>query len=103
MIKDLFDKNLILESERLLLRPIKESDTDDIFEIFSDKEVIKYYDLLPFLTKDDAINQVEVFRKCLSEKTMARWGIELKETGKLIGTCGFFCIFGRKFKGRNGI
>lgn len=36
MVKDLFDKNLSLESDRLLLRPIKESDTDDIFEIFSD-------------------------------------------------------------------
>ena len=35
MIKDLFDKNLILESERLLLRPIKESDTDDIDEVIS--------------------------------------------------------------------
>lgn len=102
MLRDLFDKNLILESERLLLRPIKESDTDDIFEIFSDIEVMKYYDLLPFLTKDDAINQVEVFRKCLSEKTMVRWGIELKETGKLIGTCGFFAFSEESLKAEMG-
>ena len=102
MIKDLFDKNLILESERLLLRPIKKSDTDDIFEIFSDIEVMKYYDLLPFLTKDDAINQVEVFRKCLSEKTMIRWGIELKESGKLIGTCGFFAFSEESLKAEMG-
>lgn len=92
MLRDLFDENLILESERLLLRPIKESDADDIFEIFSDIEVMKYYDLLPFLTINDAINQVDIFRKCLSEKTMIRWGIELKANGKLIGTCGFFAF-----------
>lgn len=102
MIKDLFDKNLILESERLLLRPIKESDADDIFEIFSDKEVMKYYDLLPFSSINDAVNQVEIFRKCLSEKTMMRWGIELKENGKLIGTCGFFAFSEENMKAEMG-
>ena len=102
MIKDLFDKNLILESERLLLRPIKESDADDIFEIFSDKEVMKYYDLLPFSSINDAVNQVGVFRECLSEKTMIRWGIELKESNKLIGTCGFFAFSEESLKAEMG-
>ena len=102
MIKDLFDKNLILESERLLLRPIKESDADDIFEIFSDKEVMKYYDLLPFSSINDAVNQVGIFRECLSEKTMIRWGIELKESNKLIGTCGFFAFSEESLKAEMG-
>ena len=102
MVKDLFDKNLILESDRLLLRPIKESDADDIFEIFSDKEVMRYYDLLPFSSINDAVNQVDIFRKCLSEKTMIRWGIELKESGKLIGTCGFFAFSEESLKAEMG-
>ncbi len=102
MIKDLFDKNLMIESERLLLRPVRESDADDIFEIFSNKEVMKYYDLLPFNSISDATNQVDIFRKCLEEKTMIRWGIELKENKKLIGTCGFFAFSEESLKAEMG-
>lgn len=92
MITDIFEKNMILESERLLLRPLEESDVSDLYEIFSDKLVMKYYDLLPFENISEAQKQIAIFRKCLSEKNMLRWGIILKENKKLMGTCGFFAF-----------
>lgn len=92
MITDIFNKNSILESDRLLLRPLKESDVSDLYEIFSDKVVMQYYDLSPFESISEAEKQVRIFQKCLSEKSMLRWGIELKSNHKLIGTCGFFAF-----------
>ena len=48
MIKKIFDSDLVLESDRLILRPLKNSDAQDLFEVFSDRDVMKYYDVLPF-------------------------------------------------------
>ncbi len=92
MIIVIFEKDIIMESNRLLLRPLEKSDVLDLYEIFSDKLVMKYYDLLPFESISEAEKQINIFRKCLSEKSMLRWGIELKSNHKLIGTCGFFAF-----------
>ncbi|MBQ8120380.1 MAG: GNAT family N-acetyltransferase, partial [Ruminococcus sp.] len=54
MLTDIFEKDINLETPRLKLRPITQDDAQDIFEIFSDKQVMKYYDLLPFETLDRA-------------------------------------------------
>ena len=44
------------------------------------------------LTLEDAIAQVDIFCKSFEDKSMIRWGIELKENKKIIGTCGFFAF-----------
>ena len=92
MLTDIFDKDTNLETPCLKLRPITQDDAQDIFEIFSDKQVMKYYDLLPFESLDRAKEQADFFVKGFEKKQMIRWGIELKESGKLIGTCGFFAF-----------
>ena len=40
MLKDVFEKNIMITTDRLVLRPIVRADVQDIFEIFSDKQVI---------------------------------------------------------------
>lgn len=92
MITDIFKKNMLINTERLLLRPFVQSDAQDIYEIFSDKQVMKYYDLLPFESLERAKQQVEFFTQGFEQKTMLRWGIEYKDNSKLIGTCGFFAF-----------
>ena len=92
MIKKIFDSALVLESDRLILRPLKNSDAEDLFEVFSDRDVMKYYDVLPFNDIKEAEKQVDFFINAMKEKSMLRWGIELKENNKLIGTCGFFAF-----------
>jgi ribosomal-protein-alanine N-acetyltransferase len=90
MLKKIFDKSIMITTDHLVLRPIVRADAEDIFEIFSDRQVMKYYDLLPFETIERAKEQIEFFISGFEQKTMLRWGIELKDSGKLIGTCGFF-------------
>ncbi|MEK3775233.1 GNAT family N-acetyltransferase [Paenibacillus sp. FSL K6-4396] len=43
-----------LETKRLLLREIKQSDSQDIFQIFSSDEVTKFYDVESFTNMKQA-------------------------------------------------
>ncbi len=90
MFTKIFDTDITLETPRLILSLLKGSDAQDIFEVFSDKKVMQFYDLLPFETLDRAKEQIEFFANGYAKKQMIRWGIRFKENGKLIGTCGFF-------------
>lgn len=92
MINDIFDEPLVIECDNIRLRPIREEDADDLYEIFSDDQVMKYYDLMPLKNRDEADSLVRMFIRSLKDRSMVRWGIEEKSSGKLIGTCGFFCI-----------
>ncbi|MBP5174493.1 MAG: GNAT family N-acetyltransferase [Treponema sp.] len=89
MICDFFKKNLVIESPRLILRPISKKDVGDLFQIYSDTEMMQNRALLPFKTIEEAQNLADFFIRGMKEKTMLRWGMELKENGQLIGTCGF--------------
>ena len=92
MITDIFDEPLVLESERLKLRPVTAGDADDLYDIFSDKQVMRYYDRLPITAREEADELAEMFIECMKKRTMIRWGIEERSSGRLIGTCGFFCF-----------
>lgn len=79
----------IIETERLLLSELVDSDVDAIFEIFSDQSVIEYYDVEAFQELAQAQKLVDLFKSRLESKQGIRWGIREKEKRLLIGTCGF--------------
>ncbi|MBD1372692.1 GNAT family N-acetyltransferase [Hazenella sp. IB182357] len=79
----------VLETKRLVLREITTDDAHDIFKYLSDKEVMKYYGLLPFRTNQEAINEIEWYKKIYDAKTGIRWGITMKNIDAVIGSCGF--------------
>ncbi|MEI4768108.1 GNAT family protein [Psychrobacillus sp. FJAT-51614] len=88
----------ILETERLRLIEIKEKHTEDIFAIFSNEAVIKYYGMSAFTEYQQAKSLIESFGKNFKEKRSMRWGIILKETGSFVGTVGLnnLIITGRR-------
>ncbi|MBR5938401.1 MAG: GNAT family N-acetyltransferase [Clostridiales bacterium] len=93
MKDELFEAYRELQSERLLLREITEQDVDDVFEIYSNKEVMLYFaDRFPFEKISEAETMIREYAEALSKNWTMRWGIVLKENGKLIGTCGFHAI-----------
>lgn len=92
MITEFLEKCTLIETARLKLRPLTYTDAQDIYEIFSDKQVMQFYDLLPFESIERAKEQINFFTEGFEKKRMIRWGIELKENVKLIGTCGFFAF-----------
>lgn len=78
----IFAENQYLETERLLLRPITLADADDMFEYGSDEETVTFVFPLHQSVRDTKENIANYF---MSEP-FGKYGMEIKETGKLIGT-----------------
>jgi ribosomal-protein-alanine N-acetyltransferase len=79
----------ILETSRLKLDQLSAQDANSVFELFSDSLVIEYYDLEAFTELKQASELIQFFHSRFEANTGIRWGIRLKESNQLIGTCGF--------------
>ena len=84
-------ENLPLRTERLVLRPLKESDVDALFAIHSDPEVMRYWST-PAWT-DSAPAQAMIDRDLAqTSKDHLRLGIAVAQSGALVGSCALFGI-----------
>jgi len=84
-----FETFPILETRHLVLRETVEQDAEALFRIFSDPDVMRYYDVEAFTDLIQAQQLVARQHYRFEQKQRFRWGIALKETDELIGTCGF--------------
>jgi ribosomal-protein-alanine N-acetyltransferase len=77
-----------LETERLNLRKLRPTDAADIFEYASDPQVARYTTWEAHTSLDDAVQFVELIQAVYVNESPSNWtwGLELKDTGKLIGT-----------------
>ena len=76
----------VLETERLRLRRIQPTDRDAIFALCADPQVRKFTNRLPFSKLVDVDNYLMRNRVRLAD---CRWGIALKSSDALIGTCEY--------------
>ena len=79
----------VLETERLILREVKPEDATSIFHYLSDKEVMKYYGMSPMSDVSEAVEEIDWYRRIFDDGTGIRWGIVIKGTSEVIGSCGF--------------
>lgn len=91
----------ILHSERFDLIEIEAIHTEDIFALYSNEEVTKYFDLLPLKNLAEATKEVDFYRNRFLSKEGIRWGIVFKGTDKIIGTIGYNKVI-ENHKGRIG-
>ena len=78
-----------LQTKRLELIEITEFHNSDIFKIFGDHQVTKYYNMLPLINQAEAQNIIQHFSNKFKSNACIRWGIALKGQQNIIGTCGF--------------
>lgn len=78
-----------IETDRLLLRQVTAEDAQDMLTYLSDPIVVKHMGLEPFETINDVLGEIEWYESIFSKSSGMRWGITLKDHGKVIGTCGF--------------
>jgi [ribosomal protein S5]-alanine N-acetyltransferase len=78
-----------LETVRLLLREIKDEDTEVLYDYFSQDVVTQYFGMNTFTQLDEAKMLIQRFRETSEQNRGYRWGIVLKETNTFIGTIGF--------------
>lgn len=77
-----------LETNRLRLIEITEANASEIFNIFSNEDVIRYYGMDSFHTMKQASLIIDLFSKRFQNKQGIRWGIVKKDTNEFIGTIG---------------
>lgn len=78
----IFAENQYLETERLKLRPVTLSDANDMHEYASDEETVTYVFPIHQSFKDTKESIANYFMAA----PLGKYGIELKATGKFIGT-----------------
>jgi ribosomal-protein-alanine N-acetyltransferase len=79
-----------LESNRLLLRRIIKTDVDEIFELRSNSETMKFIPRPLAKTKEDALEHLETIDKNIENNKGINWAITLKGNPKLIGIIGHY-------------
>lgn len=79
--------NLQLETKRLVLRPMLESDFDALLLIFTDPKVMAAFDHPPF-TREEMSRWLNRNLKHQDKFGYGLFSVILKGTGELIGDCG---------------
>ena len=92
-MKTIFLDNLstfpVLKTERLDLIEIKKDHLNDLFKLFGDDDVTKYYNIETLTQCSEAQKILDVFHKKFNDQLGIRWGIALKGRNNIIGTVGF--------------
>jgi RimJ/RimL family protein N-acetyltransferase len=82
--------NIILETERLILREWTLDDAREMFEICRDAEVMRYIGTgKPYKTLEEAEKFLHWATEYQKENGFCRWAAIEKSSGKIVGSCGF--------------
>lgn len=76
----------ILETERLLLRPLAPSDEDAMFDLLGDPIAMQWFPRP--LSREESREWIERNRRRFDEYGGGLFGLVLKENGELVGDCG---------------
>jgi [ribosomal protein S5]-alanine N-acetyltransferase len=87
-----FEQHPVLETERLILRPITMADAEDVFDYAKDSESNKYMPWPIHRTIEDTYAYFETIPKNHAARERLGFAITLKPNGKFIGSCDFHSI-----------
>jgi [ribosomal protein S5]-alanine N-acetyltransferase len=88
-IADIYSNLPVLETERLLLRKITPDDLEDMYSYCSNDDVAKYVTWSTHRSFADTKGFVDFVLNQYENGLIAPWGMEYKETGRLVGTIDF--------------
>lgn len=78
-----------IETKRLVLRRVAEEDLKDIFEISSNPEVTQHISWETHQSLEQTRELLNKYLDSYNQNTIRDWGVELKESKKIIGLAGF--------------
>lgn len=93
LIYSIFSKIPTLETERFLLRKLSVDDTDDMYEYAKEYDVTKYLTWSPHPNKASTLEYLMYLQNRYKTGDFSDWAIVCKDSGKMIGTCGFTRFF----------
>ena len=80
----------VIETERLILRRITNDDVNEIFELRSNPETMKYIPRPLVKTIEDALEHVAMIEEKIVTNVGINWGITLKDSSRLLGIIGYY-------------
>ncbi len=80
----------IIETERLLLRRITNDDVNEVFELRSNPETMKYIPRPLAKTTEDALEHIAIIDEKITANIGINWAITLKDDSKLLGIIGYY-------------
>ena len=80
--------NLLIETNRLILRPLELSDAESLFELNKNPNVHKYLWQKPEEVIDESIKVIEYVQRQYASNNIGRYATILKETNEFIGWTG---------------
>lgn len=80
----------IIETERLLLRRITNDDVNEVFELRSNPETMKYIPRPLVKNTEDALEHIAMIEDKINTNVGINWGITLKNDPKLLGIIGYY-------------
>lgn len=78
----------IIETSKIILRELEETDLDPLAEIYADIEVMRYIGKGIVLTYEQTKKSIENWKKYYANFGFGNWAAIEKESGKFIGLCG---------------
>jgi len=80
----------VLETERLILRRLRDSDVNEIFEMRSDPESMKYIPRPLTQNHEDALAHIAKINEQIDLNQGINWAVTLKGDDILVGLMGFY-------------
>jgi [ribosomal protein S5]-alanine N-acetyltransferase len=77
----------VLQTPRLTIRPLSESDVAEVFAVFSDPIVMRYWDGALMKSLDDAMRYIDHIHHGFRRREVFQWGIADSATHAVLGTC----------------
>lgn len=92
----------VLETERFVLREITPEDAPELFRIYGDPEVMRYFGSPPIATLEEARQRVERTRVAFRNGEGIRWAITRRGSPQMIGSCGHWRLVKPHFRSEIG-
>ena len=87
-----------IESARLVLRKISVNDAEDIFQLRTNEEAMKYIKKPKLRSLEDVYELIKV----MNSPERMQWGITIKNENKIIGTIGYHRIIKDHYRAEIG-
>jgi len=88
-VSNVFFNLPILETERLILRPIAQEDAQDLLLIYADPETLQFSPVRTRETIEEVYTCIDKYKGRYQNGKPAPWVMVLKEENVVIGLCGF--------------
>lgn len=92
----------VLETERLIIRALTNADAEDVFAFRSNPDAMRFVPRPLQRNTDDALEMIGMINHNIASNDCIAWGVELKSSGRIIGSVSFHRIEKENHRGEVG-